>query len=74
MEELENHWESVLDVDNVARVIAKLTERDHKNDEWPEPGMKSAAVLVPLVTVDKVPSVLFTLRSRELSQHRNQVR
>lgn len=66
-------WDWVFDPDHVARITAKLRD-GHGKEEWPEPGNQSAAVLVPIMAVDGVPSVLFTLRSRDLSRHRNQVR
>lgn len=66
-------WDWIFDPDHVARITAKLRD-GHGKEEWPEPGNQSAAVLVPIMAVDGVPSVLFTLRSRDLSRHRNQVR
>ena len=67
-------WDGVLEADHVKKVISKLIENQNEPEQWPEKGKKSAAVLVPLATVDRVPSILFTLRSRYLSHHRNQVR
>ena len=67
-------WNGVLDADHVKRVVSELTEKQNEPKEWPEKDKRSAAILVPLTTVEGVPSVLFTLRSRHLSNHRNQVR
>ena len=43
---------------------------------WSNKGKNSnnAAVLVPLFTSECGPSILFTLRSNQMSRHRNQVR
>jgi len=43
---------------------------------WSRKGNNSnnAAVLVPLFTSECGPSILFTLRSNQMSRHRNQVR
>ena len=62
---------SVLDRCNRDRVANVLGATPQK---WTGEGEGSAAVLVPLVTAEEGPSVLFTLRSRHTSRHRNQVR
>lgn len=64
----------VLGEENKRRVRESLKCDD--NEEWPRsgPGLRDSAVLVPLLTVDGEPSVLFTVRARHLSRHRNQVR
>ena len=62
---------SILDRCNRDRVASILGATPQK---WTSEGEGSAAVLVPLVTAEKGPSVLFTLRSRHMSRHRNQVR
>lgn len=62
---------SVLDRCNRDRVASNLGATPQK---WASEGEGSAAVLVPLVTAEEGPSVLFTLRSRHMSRHRNQVR
>ena len=62
---------SILDRCNRDRVASILGATPQK---WTNEGEGSAAVLVPLVTAEEGPSVLFTLRSRHMSRHRNQVR
>ena len=67
-------YDCVLGEENKRRVQEILKSDDH--EKWPrsEPGLRDSAVLVPLLTVNDVPSVLFTVRARHLSRHRNQVR
>ena len=68
----------VLSEENKKRVQESLKHnRDQdSNSPWPREGagMRDSAVLIPLLTVDGEPSILFTLRARDLSRHRNQVR
>lgn len=56
----------------------KVTEALKGNQEdsglWPTENSRDAAILVPLVSVEGDASVLFTVRSAQLSRHRNQVR
>ena len=54
---------SILDRCNRDRVASILGATPQK---WTSEGEGSAAVLVPLVTAEKGPSVLFTLRSRHV--------
>ena len=67
----------VLGEENKRRVRAKLKEDgEQEHTSWPRSGqgLRDSSVLVPLLKVDGEPSVLFTVRGRELSRHRNQVR
>ena len=65
-------YDCVLGEENKRRVQEILKSDDH--EEWPRSESRDSAVLVPLLTVNDVPSVLFTVRARHLSRHRNQVR
>lgn len=66
----------VLKEENRKRVIEQLkSNEDVEGGSWPrEGGLRDSAVLIPLLKVDGEPSVLFTVRARNLSRHRNQVR
>ena len=65
----------VLEEQNRRRVIERLkNNEDEAEGSWPREGMRDSAVLVPLLKVDGEPSVLFQVRARNLSRHRNQVR
>ena len=65
----------VLEEENRRRVIERLkSNEDDAKGSWPREGMRDSAVLVPLLKVDGEPSVLFQVRARNLSRHRNQVR
>lgn len=66
-------WKNVIAESNKERVRQNL-QRNYNSREWPQKDSKDSAVLVPLVSVDDEPSVLFTVRSAQLSRHRNQVR
>ena len=69
----EEIWKSILKEENERRVKEKL-QRNSGCREWPRKGSRDSAVLVPLVSVEGEPSILFTVRSAQLSRHRNQVR
>ncbi len=73
MEDDEDVWKNILTENRKERVQAKLN-RDCNTAEWPRKDSRDSAVLVPLVTVGNEPSILFTVRSAQLSRHRNQVR
>ena len=65
----------VLEDENRRRVIEQLKSNGDETDEsWPREGKRDSAVLVPLLKVNGEPSVLFQVRARNLSRHRNQVR
>lgn len=65
----------VLEEENRKRVIERLkSNEDGTGGSWPREGLRDSAVLVPLLKVDGEPSVLFQVRARNLSRHRNQVR
>ena len=65
----------VLEEENRRRVIEHLKDNEDGTDgAWPREGLRESAVLIPLLKVDDEPSVLFTVRARHLSRHRNQVR
>ena len=65
----------VLEEENRRRVIERLkSNEDDAKGSWPLEEMRDSAVLVPLLKVDGEPSVLFQVRARNLSRHRNQVR
>ena len=68
-------WRGVLGEENWQRVKRKLKKRESELEEWPsKQGVRDAAVLIPMVMVDGQPSVLFTVRSQQVSRHRQQVR
>jgi len=77
VEEEELIWRDVLGEENKRRVVSELVKRDPQV-EWPKFDSKGssreAAVLVPMVTVEGVPSILFTVRSQHISRHRQLVR
>jgi len=64
---------SILSEENKRRVKDKL-QRNDDGREWPRKDSRDSAVLVPLASVEGEPSILFTVRSAQLSRHRNQVR
>ena len=66
----------VLGEENKQRVKESLKADEHGDTPWPRSGhgLKDSAVLIPLLKVNGEASVLFTLRARDLSRHRNQVR
>lgn len=65
----------VLEDENRRRVIEQLKSNGDETDEsWPREEKRDSAVLVPLLRVNGEPSVLFQVRARNLSRHRNQVR
>ena len=70
---MEDVWGSLLSEENKQRVKKKL-KRNNETGEWPRENSSDSAVMVPLISVEGEPSVLFTLRSAQLSRHRNQVR
>ncbi len=72
MDEEDKSWREVFDDENRLRVIRKL-KKELEVEEWPK-SAHDAAVLVPLVMVEGKPSILFTLRSQEVSAHRQLVR
>lgn len=63
-------FQCVLSACNRAAVAAMLIPATTK---VPQEG-KHASVLVPLHVYEGKPSVLFTIRSNQLTRHRNQVR
>lgn len=70
---MEDVWGSLLSEESKQRVKKKL-KRNNDTGEWPRENSSDSAVMVPLISVEGEPSVLFTLRSAQLSRHRNQVR
>ena len=71
--------ENILSEANKTRVQSKLLDVNpvRKVPHWAkgkEHTMKKAAVLVPLCTVNGEPSVLFTVRSSDLTHHKGEVR
>ena len=67
-------WSKILADENKQRVVDKLKRREERVCEWPSNRGRDSAVLIPMVTTAGEPSVLFTLRSQQLTRHRNQVR
>ena len=55
------------------RVVSSLLSHAARGSGFSGEG-RQAAVLVPLLIADGEPSVLFTIRSTNLSRHRGQVR
>ena len=74
MEDDESLWNKILTEENKQRVISSLEKKEEGSEEWPLASLRQSAVLVPLVLVDRTPSILFTVRSHHVSRHRNQVR
>ena len=66
--------DTVLSDANKTRSQGKLNSVDPIRDNKKKPKVSKAAVLVPLCTVQGEPSVLFTLRSSQLTKHRGEVR
>ena len=69
--------ENVFSEENRRRVQEKLfkTKPVREVPPWAKSKkMKKAAVLIPICTVDDQPSVLFTVRSSDLSHHKGEVR
>ena len=67
-------WGEVFSEENKQRVLEELKKRHHE-EEWPnKERSRDAAVLVPMVTVEGEPSILFTVRSQHVSRHRQLVR
>ena len=67
-------WSRVLSASNRSRVMAELGKRSQGLDYSGMGKLKQNAVLVPLLAGPREPELLFTVRSRELRQHRGQVR
>lgn len=65
-------WTRLLTGSNRARVLSELKRRSVKRNT--SSSMKEGAVLVPFILKDDGPDVLFTVRSKNLRQHRGQVR
>ena len=69
--------ENVFSEENRRRVQEKLfkTKPVREVPPWAKgKKMKKAAVLIPICAVDDQPSVLFTVRSSDLSHHKGEVR
>ena len=66
-------WSRLLGESNKARVISSLLRHAVRGSGFTGEG-RQAAVLVPLLIANGEPSVLFTIRSTNLSRHRGQVR
>ena len=67
--------EKLIEGENKHRVTEALKKLQGSSvKQWPKEKSRDSAVLVPMVTVNDEPSVLFTVRSRLVSRHRNQVR
>lgn len=64
----------ILSNQNRERVTELLKWNKNDSRVWPKEKSRDAATLVPLVSVGGEASVLFTVRSGQLSRHRNQVR
>lgn len=65
-------WSRLLGESNKARVVSALLKQAARGSGFTGDG-RQAAVLVPLLVVNGEPSVLFTIRSVNLSRHRGQV-
>lgn len=66
-------WSKLLSGSNKARVVSSLQRQAASGSGFVGEGRR-AAVLVPLLIANGEPSVLFTIRSINLSRHRGQVR
>lgn len=66
-------WSRLLSGSNKARVVSSLLRQAVSGSGFSGEG-RHAAVLVPLLIANGEPSVLFTIRSTNLSRHRGQVR
>lgn len=62
-----------LDAEWKQALVEKL-KKTTDYEEWPRDNVRDSAVLVPIVSVESTPSILFTVRSHNLSRHRNEVR
>ncbi|KAL5475432.1 hypothetical protein EMCRGX_G025249 [Ephydatia muelleri] len=65
-------WSRLLSGSNKARVVSSLLRQAVSGSGFSGEG-RHAAVLVPLLIANGEPSVLFTIRSTNLSRHRGQV-
>ena len=64
----------VLEISNRTRVSNELARRCQGLDYSGLGEKKTTAVLVPILAGEAEPEVVFTVRSRDLRQHRGQVR
>ena len=67
-------FDNILTSQNREKVAEVLKKYKDESLIWPKEKSRDAATLVPLVSVDGEPSVVFTVRSSQLSRHRQQVR
>ena len=67
-------WMRVLENSNRNRVSNELARRCQGLDYGGMGERKMTAVLVPILVGEAEPEVVFTVRSRDLRQHRGQVR